>query len=340
MNSRKSAKAIPSTLNRFLKSRALLKSPPPSFYPLAAHPPPPSLVRSFPARDEHDLSPRSPTRAVLSKQSLKQQALNEGIRLQPHQLLSASPLNPQSGNLPARTTRRKPPKKFNPKRARPEEIVFPEDSIRQRFYSDHPFEAYRPIDLVESDKVGQASGPQGEEWTELRQKSLNPSPEDCISFIQNLTTSHSLPISQAYPLGIAQYRTLRSEFETSTLSARLQAQAYGAVFFGEIERNVLVEEKVLDEWVRAKEIQDQFAVSGGGNRGGQSAAAAASTASLSSLVDFSPVEGRPAQLGGGGGSTGEAVFTGGVEYLKQFRRASGVQGGAVRENDGTLVGTQ
>ena len=44
MNSRKSAKAIPSTLNRFLKSRALLKSPPPAFYPLAAHPPPPALV--------------------------------------------------------------------------------------------------------------------------------------------------------------------------------------------------------------------------------------------------------------------------------------------------------
>jgi len=179
MNSRKSAKAIPSTLNRFLKSRALLKSPPPSFYPLAAHPPPPSLVRSFPTRDEQDLSLNSPTRSVLESQRAgsKKELLNQGIRLQPHELLNKSPLETRPGRN--NSTRRKPPKKFNPKtNSRPEEIVFPEDKIRKRFYLDHPFEAYRPVDLVETDQINNKSREEGLEWTELRQRSLNPSPEE------------------------------------------------------------------------------------------------------------------------------------------------------------------
>ncbi|GAA5899340.1 mitochondrial 37S ribosomal protein mS23 RSM25 [Sporobolomyces salmoneus] len=317
MNSRKSAKAIPSTLNRFLKSRALLKSPPPAFYPLAAHPPPPSLVRSFPTRDEQDLAPNSPTRSVLEAQRLSaQEALNKGLRLQPHQLLDSTPLKTsRGGGGNVRTTRRKPPKKFNPKQARPEEIVFPEDDIRKRFYLDHPFEAYRPVSLVENDRVRNGGSVEGLEWTELRQVSLNPSPEDCISFIQNLVSAHELPLSTAYPLGITQYRTLRSEFETATLSARLQAQAHGATFFGEIERSVLVEEKVLDGWVRAKEVQDGFAVSGGAGQQSQQQQSA-----LSVMADWSPVEGRPAQLGStsAGLNEGEAVFTGGREYLQQF----------------------
>ena len=181
MNSRKSAKAIPSTLNRFLKSRALLKSPHPAIYPLAAHSPPPSLVRSFPTRDEQDLSHHSPTRSVLeSQRTSAKEALNSGLRLQPHQLLDQSPLKTTKSNDGVRTSsRRKPPQKFNPKHSRPEEIVFPEDSIRKRFYADHPFEAYRPKDLVESDKVATTGGGvQGKEWTELRQKTLNPSPEE------------------------------------------------------------------------------------------------------------------------------------------------------------------
>ncbi|GAA5949734.1 hypothetical protein JCM3765_007667 [Sporobolomyces pararoseus] len=329
MNSRKSAKAIPSTLNRFLKSRALLKSPPPSFYPLAAHPPPPSLVRSFPTRDEQDLPLKSPTRSVLQSQRLSnKEQLNSGLRrLQPHQLLDQSPLKTttQQPSSVRSSSRRKPPKKFNPKFSRPEEIVFPEDSIRKRFYQDHPFEAYRPIDLVENESVigGQEGIKSGETWTELRQKTLNPSPEDCISFIQNLVQFHSLPISTAYPLGITQYRTLRSEHETSTLSARLQAQSFGAKFFGEIERSVLVEEKVLDEWVNAKEIQDGFAIQGGQGVGQQQ-----QPTTTTSMSDWIPVEGRPAQLGSTSSSSvgeGEKVFTGGKEYLNQFKSREYVQ---------------
>lgn len=167
MNSRKSAKAIPSTLNRFLKSRALLKSPPPSFYPLAANPPPPSLIRSFPTRDQSDLPYNSPNH--ISSSPTSSQLLNEGIRSTP---------SSSSSTPPTLGTRRKPPRKQNTRYSRPEAIVFPQDKIRSRFYQDHPFEAYRPINLVEADKVKEASGPHGKEWTELRQRTLNPSPEE------------------------------------------------------------------------------------------------------------------------------------------------------------------
>ncbi|GAA6024601.1 hypothetical protein JCM11491_006041 [Sporobolomyces phaffii] len=310
MNSRKSAKAIPSTLNRFLKSRALLKSPPPAFYPLAAHPPPPSLVRSFPTRDPLDLAPDSPTRDVALARASSRAALNLGTRLSPV-AAAAAPVTRTT------TTRRKPPQPFNPKHARPERIVFPEDRIRARFYRDHPFEAYRPVDLVELDKVQSRAGPTGAAWAELRQTSLNPSPEDCIAFIENLTSSHGVALATAYPLGIAQYRTLRAEFETASRAARLQAEAHGAVFFGEIERAVAVEENVLDEWVNAKDVAERFAVQGGGRGGAQGVAPSATAAG-----EWTPVEGRPAQLGGGATDEGQAEFTGGVEYLRQFDATS------------------
>lgn len=35
---------------------------------------------------------------------------------------------------------------------RPQEIVYPEDILRKRFYADHPWEAYRPYKLFETDQ--------------------------------------------------------------------------------------------------------------------------------------------------------------------------------------------
>jgi hypothetical protein len=114
---------------------------------------------------------------------------------------------------------------------------------------------------------------------------------------------------------------LRSEHETSTLSARLQAESFGAVFFGEIERSVLVEEKVLDEWKNAKEIQNSFATNTTQQGGNGQQQQQQQGGGLMGVESFSPVEGRPAQLGslkGNNNHEGEAVFTGGIEYLKQF----------------------
>ena len=143
MNSRKAARAVPATMGRFLKSGAMLKQPPPSFYPLLAHPPPPSLVRAFPPRPSTDLPPsRQPSTTATTQ------------------------------------TRRKPPRPAGTKNPRPREIVFPEDEVRRLFFLDHPFEAYRAVTLVEGEKVRQDRGPTGAEWTELSQRSIVPTAEE------------------------------------------------------------------------------------------------------------------------------------------------------------------
>ncbi|GAA5827176.1 hypothetical protein JCM11251_001154 [Rhodosporidiobolus azoricus] len=341
MNVRKAASSVPSTISRQLKA-GFLKNPPPSFYPLLAHPPPPSLVRSFPARDEQDV-PRSARRSTFSPstskqpRSLYQQAkdkLDAGIRLTAAE--DAALLDPSPAPSPAhgRQTRRKPPRAANTRRPKPLPIVFAEDAIRKRFFADHPFEAYRPVSLVEGEKVRESDGPQGKEWTELSQRSVVPTAEDCISYIHNLTTSHSLPLTQAYPHGIAQFRTLRAEHETATLAARQQASSFGAIFFGEIEKTVAVEEKILDQWVGAREVQARFAAGTGAAAG---AAAAGPVAVQGVEGVWAPAEARPAHVLGG---EEESLFSGGVEYLQAFAKSSSAPSAAIAVGDGKLVGVE
>ncbi|SGY37695.1 BQ5605_C003g01863 [Microbotryum silenes-dioicae] len=234
MNSRKAARTIPSTISRLLKSQAFLKSPPAAFEALLSHPPPPSLIRTLPSRPNEDL-PLIHRERTSPKPSRVVQALP-----QPH-------------------TNRTPPRRPNTKNPKPLPIVFPEDQIRQQFFLDHPFEAYRPKDLNELETVQRdAPGPQGKQWTELRQRSIVPGPDDVIAFTLNLIEAHSIPLSKAYTHALSQYRTLKAEHEIATSSAIAEARAHGAYFFGEVERGLVSEERALDEWKDAKEIQAQL----------------------------------------------------------------------------------
>ncbi|GAA6038659.1 hypothetical protein JCM8097_009470 [Rhodosporidiobolus ruineniae] len=344
MSTRRAATTVGATLSRHLQG-GLVKTPPPSFYPLLAHPPAPSLVRAFPERDPADLpavarrAAPSSSRSHPAPVSLHQQAkdkLDQGHRLTAQE--DAALLDPsgRSSATPSsrRDTRRKPPRPANTKRPKPWQIVFPEDKIRLRFFQDHPFEAYRPTTLVEGEKVQEQPGPKGKDWTQLSQRSTVPSAEDCIAYILNLVQAHSLPLAQAYPHGLAQFRTLRSEHELASRSALLQAQSHGGLFFGEIDRVLAVEEKVLDEWTHAREIQNSFASA----RGGQAAAAVASQAVVSGEQGkWAPVETRPAHVLG---TEDESLFSGGVEYLQAFAKQGELQSGAIREGDGKLVGVE
>lgn len=62
-------------------------------------------------------------------------------------------------------------------RNRPLPIHYIEDDIRRQFYADHPFEAFRPTTLVEKGDI-QLPEVYGEEWTRLRQRGRNPTPEE------------------------------------------------------------------------------------------------------------------------------------------------------------------
>ena len=64
---------------------------------------------------------------------------------------------------------------------RPLPIVYLEDKVRRQFFRDHPFEMYRPVALAEEGKVEDEHPINGIEWTRLRQRGRNPTPEECVN---------------------------------------------------------------------------------------------------------------------------------------------------------------
>lgn len=69
------------------------------------------------------------------------------------------------------------PKPYDP---RPLPISYLEDDIRRQFFRDHPFEAFRPTTLVEGAGIEDQHPIRGENWTRLRQRGRNPTPEECV----------------------------------------------------------------------------------------------------------------------------------------------------------------
>jgi small subunit ribosomal protein S23 len=97
------------------------------------------------------------------------------------------PLPPKAP--PSRTSYDLPPEKrssttHKPRipKSRPLPIQYIEDEVRRQFFRDHPFEAFRPTTLVENAGVEDTHIIRGQEWTRLRQRGRNPSPEEYVSF--------------------------------------------------------------------------------------------------------------------------------------------------------------
>ncbi|EPQ60487.1 hypothetical protein GLOTRDRAFT_102247 [Gloeophyllum trabeum ATCC 11539] len=139
-------------------------------------------------------------------------------------------------------------------------IIYLEDEIRRQFFRDHPFEAFRPTTLTEGGAIRDEHPIRGKEWTRLRQRGRNPSPEDCILFTLTLHRHHSLSLNQAYIAAVAQFRALRSEHYVATLVAAKEAEQHGARF-GVTQTDILFqkETKALETW-RKKEEQDLSAM--------------------------------------------------------------------------------
>ncbi|KAJ7651700.1 mitochondrial ribosomal protein S25-domain-containing protein [Mycena polygramma] len=151
------------------------------------------------------------------------------------------------------------PKLRRPKN-RPMPIHYIEDDIRRQFYADHPFEAFRPVTLVEKGDIQQHEV-NGEEWTRLRHRGRNPTAEDAIQFALNLhlnlPPNDRLPLSQAYARAIAQFRSLRSEHHIATTFAVLEAEALGGVFgHGEIEHAFEKEKRALATWEKLDDMDE------------------------------------------------------------------------------------
>ncbi|KAJ7161329.1 mitochondrial ribosomal protein S25-domain-containing protein [Mycena crocata] len=148
------------------------------------------------------------------------------------------------------------PQKLKRPENRPLPIHYIEDDIRRQFYSDHPFEAFRPSTLVEKGDI-QLHEVNGKGWTRLRQRGRNPLPEDTIQFTLNLHQVHKLPLSQAYSRAVAQFRALRSEHHIATTFAAMEAEELGAIFVpGEIEHAFEKEKRALASWEKLSEMDE------------------------------------------------------------------------------------
>ncbi|PPQ74383.1 hypothetical protein CVT24_000837 [Panaeolus cyanescens] len=147
--------------------------------------------------------------------------------------------------------------KLRPHSARPLPIYYVEDDLRRQFFRDHPFEAFRPTSLVENDVVQTQTGVSGKEWTRLRQRGRNPTPDDAIKFALNLYQYHSLSLSDAYSRAVGQFRALRSEHHIASTFAAMEAQELGSKFGpSEIERSYLLNKKNIETWERQEELDE------------------------------------------------------------------------------------
>lgn len=76
-----------------------------------------------------------------------------------------------------------------------------------------------------------------------------------MKFTVNLHKHHQIPLNKAYAQAVAQFRSLRAEHRVATVTAVMEAEAYGAKFPPtEIEQNFMREQKELEGWERKEEL--------------------------------------------------------------------------------------
>ncbi|EEB93628.1 hypothetical protein MPER_07683 [Moniliophthora perniciosa FA553] len=141
--------------------------------------------------------------------------------------------------------------RLRPYDPKPLPIYYLEDDIRRQFFRDHPFEAFRPVTLVERSVIGENREGlvSGKEWIRLRQRGRNPSPEDAVQFALNLHVHHDIPLTYAYARAVAQFRALRSEHHIASSVSLMEADFFGAVFEpSETAHTFEKEIRSLDTW--------------------------------------------------------------------------------------------
>ncbi|KAF5385525.1 hypothetical protein D9757_005433 [Collybiopsis confluens] len=156
--------------------------------------------------------------------------------------------------------------KLRPYDPKPLPVYYLEDDIRRQFFRDHPFEAFRPVTLAEGQGIQPESSIMGTEWTRLRQRGRNPSPDEqasdnplcsAIQFTLNLHQHHKLPLSYAYARAVAQFRALRSERHITMTMAVYEAEHLGAVWQNsEIAHGFQKEIRSLATWERQSELDE------------------------------------------------------------------------------------
>lgn len=146
---RKIPSQVPSAVSRLLQGQ-VISSPPTWFQPVLSHPPPqlpPYQVKS---------RPRASDRGIKSSDDF----------------FDTVPI--RAGELERRDKLRG----YKQRKGRPLEIAYEEDRVRRQFFKDFPFEALRPVSMVEGREIDVREKVLGEGWVRLEQRGSYPTVEE------------------------------------------------------------------------------------------------------------------------------------------------------------------
>ncbi|SPO22545.1 related to RSM25 - mitochondrial ribosomal protein, small subunit [Ustilago trichophora] len=224
---------VPQTVSRLLES-GFLKTPPAWFEAVTNHPPVSVPARHPVQRPDVDL----PARLRASQQTSLAKVGSS----------SKAAAGSKQAHGRDTTNSKKKSRTLTPK-LNPKPIVYDEDKIRQQFFRDHPWEAYRPKTLVEmTDAVGSETRVHGDP-KRLRSYGRNPSVEDFVACTLAAHRQGGLSLSQAYHNTLSSYHGLKAEHEHATRYAVLEAKYYGAdLGKTETQRGFEKEDKALESW--------------------------------------------------------------------------------------------
>ncbi|KAG5437766.1 hypothetical protein PCANB_000479 [Pneumocystis canis] len=143
-----------------------------------------------------------------------------------------------------------------PKLLSPQNIIYPEDRLRKRFFKDHPWELARPRNLIENN-----SDPEHYDWSHLQQKTKSLDGESVIQRQLWLMT-HAKPKrteENAYAEALSEFYYARAQEQILQRITEDEARIHGAIFYkSHIETSIILEQNVLKDWRRKATLQSSF----------------------------------------------------------------------------------
>ena len=235
---------VTQTVSRLLEG-GYLKRPPAWYNPTIQHPPAPERPRQATQRPDSDL-PRS-----LQSTSVQAQRLREATSTRGRSSMnSKKKAHTQLPNL----------------RAQP--IVYDADRVQRQFFRDHPWEAKRPVTMVEMDYTLQEQPepaiPQGAEPELHYWSRMNPSVEDVVECTLRTHRDCHMSLAQAYQRTVAAYHAIQAERETRIRYANLEARSLGGDLGpSQTDRGFTKEDRWLAEWAPEQAADLPIQVAGG-----------------------------------------------------------------------------
>ncbi|QSL65031.1 hypothetical protein MERGE_002335 [Pneumocystis wakefieldiae] len=145
-------------------------------------------------------------------------------------------------------------KSLKPNLLRPQNIEYPEDQLRRRFFKDHPWELARPRNLIEYN----GKNIEHYSWSQLHQKAK---PLDGESVVQRQfwLMTYAKPKrteENAYTEALSEFYVARAQEQILQIVSEDEAKMHGAKFDkSHIEISVMSEQNILKIWRKKATFQ-------------------------------------------------------------------------------------